>query len=159
SIKFNDNGIYTIGLTIYDDDGASDIKSKEIVISNVPPKVRFDMTPSLTITDNDTIKFNDKSEDLDGEIVLYEWKIDGLVISSEKIISPKKFERGSHTITLTIWDDDGDKSKLTKDIEVISLSGRDELIRGFDITSIIFIVFIIIMVVMVIVLSKRFGLK
>ena len=84
---------------------------------NVPPTANFSYSKSYPTT-NDIIQFNDTSTDSDGYISLWLWDFnDG---TSSTISNPKhRFNTtGAYNVSLEVTDNDGEKNKVTKIINV-----------------------------------------
>ena len=157
SYQYSDNGTYSITLTIIDDDGAKDVKSKQISVSNVGPIVDFSFfSDNVTLIANDPIRFVDTSSDLDGEIVSRSWDLGDGTVSTEEHFT-HNYEKGTYTISLTVMDNDGVSSTKSKYITVSVFTGPNELVKGFSTFDIIFVVFLIAMVGLVIFLSRKYS--
>jgi len=158
SHQYTDNGTYTVTLTVTDDDGSTDKISKQISIINVGPIASFSFSSTnITIILNDELQFNDKSVDLDGDIILWNWDFGDETISNEKNPIHYYSKNGVYQVTLIVIDNDGDSNSFTKPVTVASPEEFKDIERGFSLFDIIFIIFIIIMVVMVIFLSRKYG--
>ncbi|MDM8565756.1 PKD domain-containing protein [Candidatus Halobeggiatoa sp. HSG11] len=111
-------GTHTITLTVTDNEGATSKISKTVVVGpNTPPVASFTASPENGPTPL-TVKLNaDNSYDEDGEIVKYAWTVDGnsVTLTNNEIILS---EVGTHTITLTVTDDKGATSQVSKTITV-----------------------------------------
>jgi PKD repeat protein len=105
-------GTHTITLTVTDDDGAT--SSDEVVVSIEPgnqvPIADAGPDQNLIDANNDTFETvtldGSRSTDLDGTILSYLWTVDGGQIAAG--MNPTVDRRvGTHTITLTVTDNDG----------------------------------------------------
>ncbi len=156
---FPDDGIYTVKLVVYDDDGANNSYSKSITVRNVPPIPSFTYTSSnVTIYEGATVRFHDTSTDPDGNITSWHWSFsDDDSSSNERDPSHVFKEKGVYKVTLTITDDDGVEKTYSKRITVFGAVEDTKMFTGLSIFDIVFIVFIIIMVSMVILLTRKYG--
>jgi len=119
--KYSTDDTYTVTLTVYDNDGAWDTMSKEIVVANVPPVADFSFTPTDAIV-GQTVWFNDSSYDPDGGVYIWQWDFgdgtSGGGGSDFADISHVYSRDGTFNITLTITDNDYDTDNITKQIQV-----------------------------------------
>jgi len=115
--RYDDNGIYDVSLTIKDNDGAVTSITKQINVSNVPPVANFSYSP-LNPTTQDIIQFIDNSYDLDGLIVNYTWNFGDGGISYKPNPSHQYADDGIYNVILTIKDNDGAITDITKQINV-----------------------------------------
>jgi hypothetical protein len=74
------------------------------------------------------------STDPDGEIVKYEWSMDGRVFSTKEIDDEFKFSLGVHTVTLEVTDDVGATSSDTVVITVVKENLPPKAEAGEDVT-------------------------
>jgi len=73
-----------------------------------------------TVTKGSSVTFDGgSSKDDDGEIVKYEWSLNGEIISTQKSFTKDDFEIGEYTIKLTVTDDRGGKSSDEMKLTVI----------------------------------------
>ena len=116
---YEDDGVYTVTLTVIDDDDATGSATATKNVLNRPPIASF--TENATIVSKDEAIHFDASEshDPDGSIVNYSWDFgDGNTatgVTSDHAYS----EDGNYTVTLTVTDDDGASASLvaTKIVE------------------------------------------
>jgi len=103
-------GTHTITLTVTDDDGVTDSTTVMVTVNAVPnvaPTAVATVSPA-TATEGSVISFNGTgSSDSDGSIASYEWKEGSVVLSIAQSFTKNNFTVGTHTITLTVTDDDG----------------------------------------------------
>jgi len=84
---------------------------------NIPPTAKFDYYP-IDVKILETISFVDESTDTDGRIMLWIWNFDGDYCLQCAEVS-KIFEKeGNHTVTLTIFDDEGATGVATRNVFV-----------------------------------------
>jgi len=109
---YEDDGVYTITLTVIDDDDATGSATATKNVLNRPPVASF--TENATIVSKDEAIHFDASEshDPDGIIINYLWEFgDGntaIGVTSDHAYS----EDGNYTVTLTVIDDDGASASL-----------------------------------------------
>ena len=109
---YEDDGVYTVTLTVIDDDDATGSATATKNVLNRPPIALF--TENATIVSRDEAIHFDASEsyDPDGTIVNYLWDFgDGNTttgVTSDHAYS----EDGNYTVTLTVTDDDGASASL-----------------------------------------------
>ncbi len=116
--QYRNNGVYSVSLTLTDNDGAKRTTSKAILIRNVPPVANFSWQPSEP-TDLQKIVFNASlSYDEDGSIVNYTWDFGNGNVSYGESVTYKYKVDGIYTVTLTVKDDDGAKTEISKQVEV-----------------------------------------
>jgi len=131
--QYDDNGTYTVSLKVTDNEGATDIVSKDISIKNVKPSPDFIYTPRSQVKVGDVLNFMDNSTDLDGTILNWTWDFgDGKNAYGNKT-EHSYTNAGIYRVTLWIIDDDGELSNYTMILTV------DEEIKntpGFEIAII-----------------------
>jgi PKD repeat protein len=118
--SYDDDGNYTITLTVTDDDGATNSTSSLITVLNRPPFADFVYSPESPIV-GETVTFNASSSyDVDGSIANYTWDFgDGNVTTTTNpIITHAYSSYGNYTVTLTVTDNDKDTASTTKSIIV-----------------------------------------
>ena len=105
-------GTHTVVLTVTDDDGATDTDEVIITVNapaNEPPvaDAGADQTVVDAEEDGELIQLDGSgSTDSDGSIVSYVWSESGSQIATGEITS-FTFPVGTHTVVLTVTDDDG----------------------------------------------------
>ncbi len=103
-------GTYTITYSATDTAGNTATATRTVVVNAVPnvaPTAVASATPT-TATEGSVISFNGTgSSDSDGSITSYEWKEGSVVLSTAESFTKSDFTVGTHTVTLTVTDDDG----------------------------------------------------
>ena len=104
---YAEDGVYTVTLTVTDDDGGVGTASMTVTVENVAPTV--DAGADQTITEGDTASFAGSFTDpgtLDTHTT--EWNFgDGTTESGTLNPTHTYAEDGSYTVTLTVTDDEG----------------------------------------------------
>jgi PKD repeat protein len=118
---YSAGGTYRVTLVIRDNDGASTSVSKDVVIAvapsaNLPPKVSFTASCARL-----SCQFSDASQDPDGSVARWEWTFgDGASsINLASVDVSHVFSAGGvYRVSLTVTDDLGATSSITKDLPV-----------------------------------------
>ena len=111
---YEDDGFYTVTLTVIDDDGASASDSAVKTVSNRPP-VAFFTENATIVKKGDVIHFDaSESYDLVGDIVSYFWDFGDGTNATEVMVDYAYVEDGNYTVTLTVTDDDGASSSMSE---------------------------------------------
>ena len=113
-------------------------------VENIPPFVDFNYTPSIP-TINDIVYFNDTSIDLDGTIAIWLWDFGDGNTSTSRNTTHQYTNILTYDVTLTVTDDDGCNSSITKQIITkvtynISLDGNETTIKLQNETDLIVII-------------------
>jgi PGF-CTERM protein len=125
---FEETGDHTVGAVAEDDDGATTSASVTVTIvqtDNEPPIVQYTYSPAEPALD-ETVTFDSQSSDPDGEVVEYEWTVDGEPVGDEPGLEYTFGESGEHTVALTVTDDDGTTATTSKTVVV----GENQPPRG-----------------------------
>ena len=133
---YKKSGNYTVSLTVWDDKNASNTVKKIIEIKNKPPVVDFTYE-----IDGLVVNFKANCSD-DGIIVKYIWNFgDGFVKEGEEITHSYPDE-GTYNVTLTVIDNLGEESSISKiitvkrpiDFEVSDIIAPSSLLVGNEYT-------------------------
>ena len=108
SHAYGDNGVYTVTLTVTDDDGGVSSDTLVVTVNNVIPIV--DAGPDQTVDEGDTVYISDDFDDpgwLDTHN--FEWDFgDDSPTDTETLTQTHVYgDNGVYTVTLTVTDDDG----------------------------------------------------
>jgi len=127
---FSSAGSYNVGLTITDNEGATDSTTKAItvtapVISNQSPIASFTASPTSGVAPL-TVSFNASgSSDSDGTIISYTWDFKDGSTGSGQITSHTFSSAGSYSVKLTVTDNEGATGTATKTVTVTADSTAD----------------------------------
>ena len=104
-----EDGSYTVGLRVTDDDGASSVDSVTVTVNNVAPTA--DAGGPYVVDENKEITLDASgSTDPGDDIVSYEWDLDGDGQYDDATGVAVDFSRaasGNYTVRLKVTDDDG----------------------------------------------------
>jgi PKD repeat protein len=115
---YDNNGVYTVTLTVTDDDGATDSATAKKNVLNRPPVASFTEN-ATTVMQNEAIHFDaSESYDPDGTIVAYSWDFGDGTTATGMIADHAYSEDGTYTVTLTVTDDDGASSSVVAEKNV-----------------------------------------
>jgi len=105
---YADDGVYTVTLTVTDDDGRTTSDTLEVIVNNVPPAV--EAGPDQTVNEGDTVNFSGSFTDQGsaGPHTI-EWDFgDGSPAASGTLTPSHVYaDNGVYTVTLTVTDDEG----------------------------------------------------
>ncbi|HHF55501.1 MAG TPA: PKD domain-containing protein, partial [Thermoplasmatales archaeon] len=117
---YGEEGEYFVTLIIEDNDGGRNETSLLLKI-NAPPIANFTWQPQNP-TDLDEITFNASfSHDLDGYIANYTWNFGDGSIAYGEVVQHRYNDDGTYNVTLTVTDNDGATSTITKEIIVTNM--------------------------------------
>ena len=129
--QFGDDGIYSVCLTVEDDDGATDTFCQDVSVSNVGPVANFTWSP-LNPTTQDDVQFTDTSVDSDGFVESWSWDFGDGNTSNDMNPSHNYSSEGTYNVSLTVIDDDGTSSNTVKAINI------SDLVEIIDINQTVF---------------------
>jgi PKD repeat protein len=108
SNEYEDNGIYTVTLTVTDDDGGVGTTQVTVTVLNVAPTVNAG--PDRTVNEGQPITFSGSFSDPGADTYRYYWDFGegaGYVLSTTLIPTHVYQVPGVYTVSLKIVDDDG----------------------------------------------------
>ena len=116
SHTYSSSGIYTVSLTVTDNDGASDTLSKSVTVigSDQAPTAGF----TYSILDL-KVNFIDTSTDSDGTIASWSWSFGDGGQSTSANPSHTYTAGGTYSASLTVIDNDGASSNFSQNVTVI----------------------------------------
>ncbi len=111
---------YQVRLTVTDNDGLSDVVTKNVTVLNQRPSASFDFAPALPQS-HETITFTSTSSDPDGSIQSELWDLDddGDFDDASGHEVTRAFETwGSKTVSLKVIDDDAGEATASRTVVV-----------------------------------------
>jgi PKD repeat protein len=110
-----------VTLLVTDDEGATNTATMTIVIfPTIRPDADFSYEPEGG-TIHDAVSFFDESWDEDGSILAWEWDFGDGDTSPRKDPTHTFEDKGTHRVTLTVEDDDGNTDTVTKSVKIENL--------------------------------------
>jgi len=121
---FPEAGRYDVTLTVVDGSGAETSITRLVrVMVTHPPSADFSVLPSYPDRSyhvQDLLGFQDESNDIDGDLVSWEWTFgDGFHASGESVFHPYDIP-GEYTVALEVTDDQGEWALQSQSISVLS---------------------------------------
>ncbi|UCD26676.1 MAG: PKD domain-containing protein, partial [Candidatus Bathyarchaeota archaeon] len=110
---YDDDGSYTVILTLIDDNGATATATATKHILNKPPVADFTESAGTVYTGEGITFDASSSHDSDGTIASYLWSFGDGTDATGKIVDHTYTEDGLHTVALTVTDDDGASSSTS----------------------------------------------
>jgi len=117
--RFSAPGTYVVGLTVTDDDGATNSTSRTIQVgpTNQPPTAAFTYSPASPGVGEWIRLDGTGSSDPDGSIVEYTWSFgDGTAPEGGSTVYHQFSSPGTYNVTLTVEDDDGATNSTSKPV-------------------------------------------
>lgn len=116
--RFTKIGTYQVQLTATDDDGATNIMRKSLVVNNARPTAAFESV--LEVMSMVEVQFKDRSFDPDGTIKAWDWDFGDGVRSTASSPSHAFAGPGTYNVTLTVRDNLGSVGTATKVVTVVN---------------------------------------
>ncbi|MFC1719431.1 PKD domain-containing protein, partial [Candidatus Poribacteria bacterium] len=115
----------TVTLTVTDDDGSVGTVSYDVTVLDLGPTAEFTWSPEPQ-DEGSPVEFTDMSASPTDTIVSWLWDFGGLGSSSDENPSYTFVDDGTHTVTLTVTDDDGSVGTVSYGVTVLDLSPTAE---------------------------------
>ncbi|HET6404388.1 MAG TPA: PKD domain-containing protein [Candidatus Thermoplasmatota archaeon] len=118
--RYGSRGLFTANVTAVDDAGATARASTLVVVANLPPLADFAWEPAEPSI-LDVVTLTDTSEDLDGALAWRTWTLGDNATRDEERVAHRFATRGPHAVTLSVLDDLGATTSVTKVVHVRNL--------------------------------------
>ena len=123
---YEEDGEYTVLLTVIDNQGISGSSSLMVEALNPPPTATFSYSPKSKMEDKyivgtlEWITFDASESTDDGEVIAYNWNFGDGETAQGKVVEYRYLYAGTYNVVLTVTDDDGGKTKY---VEALSILG------------------------------------
>ena len=128
-------GVYTVQLTVMDNDGATDTYSQPLLITAAPnqsPNAAFTVSPSSG-QPGTWLTFNaSSSSDPDGSIVSYSWNFGDGSMDSGVTVYKNYATAGVYTVQLTVTDNGGATDTSTRSVSIQVASAPDLVVQSIS---------------------------
>jgi PKD repeat protein len=114
-------GIYTVQLTVTDDEGLSSTAQDTITVQNREPTADFHWSPDSPLT-NETVFFTSDAADPENRIDAEKWDLDndGVFNDDTGSSASRSFPAGgTYTISLRVEDKDGGTATISRTVDVV----------------------------------------
>ena len=109
---YTDDGVYTVTLTVTDDDGGTGKDTLTVTVLDLAPKADFEWNPEPQ-DESSAIQFTNTSKSYPDDITIWAWDFAGLGSSNEQNPSFTFPDNGTYPVTLTVTDDDGSTDTIS----------------------------------------------
>jgi PKD repeat protein len=139
SHSYGTDGIYTVTLTVTDDEGTPGVSSQQLT-AGTPPN----QNPAASFTSsciNLACSFTDGSSDQDGSVTSWAWEFGDGATADVRNPSHIYAGAGTYTVGLTVRDEDGGQASTTRQVQVtaqpqppaimLTVSGRTDATKHY----------------------------
>jgi len=136
---FMDDGIYTVGIRIKDDDGGIGTTTTGITVLDLAPTAGFSWSPEPQ-NEGSPVQFTDQSTSYPDALVSWSWNFGDGGTSTVRNPSHTYGDNGVYTVSLTVTDDDGSQDTISHNITVVNVvpivnAGPDQAVNEGDIVN------------------------
>ncbi|MDM9385690.1 PKD domain-containing protein [Chlorogloeopsis sp. ULAP01] len=130
---FVNNGVYSVKLTVKDNDGGETSDTLTITVNNVAPTIT-NVTGNININEGENANFTATATDPGNDTLTYTWDFgDGTNPQQGNTVSHIFADNGIYTVTVTVEDTDGAKNEQTLTVNVNNVAPIVE--AGVDLTT------------------------
>ena len=122
---YEEDGEYTVLLTVIDNRGISGSSSLMVEALNPPPMAAFSYSPKSKMGDKyivgtlELITFDASESTDDGEVIAYDWNFGDGETAQDEIVKHHYVYAGTYKVVLTVTDNDGGKTKYVEEISIL----------------------------------------
>lgn len=136
---FMDDGVYTVGVRVKDDDGGIGIATTDVTILDLAPTAEFTFAPEPQ-NEGSPVQFTDQLTSWPDSIVSWSWNFGDTGASNEQNPAHAYGDNGVYTVSLTITDDDGSQDTVSHNVTILNVAptveaGPDQLVNEGDVVS------------------------
>jgi PKD repeat protein len=121
-----DDGIYTAGIRVKDDDGGIGTATTDVVILDLAPIAEFNWSPEPQ-NEGSAVQFSDESTSYPDVIVAWSWDFGDTNTSNEQNPVHTYGDNDTYTVNLTVTDDDGSQDTISYDVSILNVSPIAEI--------------------------------
>jgi hypothetical protein len=115
---FDSEGDRTVRVTAVDGDGVAESASTDVSVSvNSPPEASFEVSPSSPAVGED-VTFSASASDPDGNVVAYEWAVDGTQVGTGPQTTWQPPSADTYTVVLAVTDGEGATTSVDRSVTV-----------------------------------------
>jgi PKD repeat protein len=131
-----DDGVYTVGLRVTDDDEGENTDTTTVTINDLGPTAAFTWSPEPQ-DEGSAVSFIDNSVSYPDSITGWSWDFGGQGTSTAQSPSFTFMDDGLYKVGLTVTDDDGSTSTIIQDVIIENVApsvkaGPDQIVNEGD---------------------------
>jgi large repetitive protein len=113
-------GVYTVSLTVTDDETLSAVETHTVTIQNRNPTADFHYSPASPLPD-ETVQFTSDATDPEDRVDVVRWDFDndGQFDATGATAATSFSTPGAHTVVLKVEDQDGGTDTISKTVDVV----------------------------------------
>jgi PKD repeat protein len=129
---YSDNGVYSVTLTVTDNNGATTTDSLTVTVNNVAPTIT-NLSGDLLVDEGTTATFIATATDPGSDTLTYTWNFGDGTTATGANVNHRFGDNGTYTVTLSVVDEDGGSTTKTLSVAVANVApiveaGTDQII-------------------------------